>query len=69
MLYARDHQNANAGLDPYRQYYLSLDLDFTAIPTRSRFLKTLFKVINIIKVPSPTLELSRKGVKAHALYF
>ena len=65
MLYARDYQNA----DPYRQYYLSVDVDFTAIPTSSKFLKTLFKLINIVKVPAPALEFSRKGVKAHALYF
>lgn len=69
IVYARDHQNQNAGLDPYRQYYLSLDVNLTAIPTRSKFLKTLFKVANIIKIPAPAIEFSRKGVKAHALYF
>lgn len=69
MLYARDHQNLDVGLSPYRQYFLSLDVDFTAIPTTSPFLKTVFKILNLIKVPSPALEFSKKGVKAHALYF
>jgi len=69
MLYARDGQNQSVGLDPYRQYYLSLDVDLTAIPVRSKFLKTLLKVANIIKIPAPTLEFSHKGVRAHALYF
>lgn len=69
MLFARDSQNRQAGYDPYRQYYLSLDVNFQAIPTNSRFLKTVFKVLNVIKVPAPALEFSRKGVKAHALYF
>ncbi len=69
MLYARDRQNLDAGLDPYRQYYLSLDIDFTAIPTRSKFLKTVLKVVNIIKVPAPAIEFSKKGVRGHALYF
>jgi uncharacterized protein YfiM (DUF2279 family) len=69
MLYARDQQNKIADLDPYRQYYLSLDVDLTAIPVRSKFLKTVLKVANIIKVPTPTVEFSRKGVKAYALYF
>ena len=69
MLYARDGQNTNAGLDPYRQYYLSLDVDFTAIPVRSKFLKTLLKIANMVKIPAPAIEFSRKGVKAHALYF
>lgn len=69
MLYARDEQNKTAGLDPYRQYYLSLDVDLTAIPVRSRFLKTALKIANIIKVPAPAIEFSKKGVRAHALYF
>lgn len=69
MFYARDNQNREIGYDPYRQYYLSVDIDFTAIPTRSKFLKALLKAANIIKVPMPALEFSRKGVKAHALYF
>jgi hypothetical protein len=69
MLYARDGQNKSVGLDPYRQYYLSLDVDLTAITVRSKFLKTVLKVVNIIKIPAPALEFSRKGVRAHALYF
>ncbi|HEX8060900.1 MAG TPA: DUF2279 domain-containing protein, partial [Cyclobacteriaceae bacterium] len=69
MLYARDRQNLAAGLKPYRQYYLSLDVDLTAIPVRSKFLKAVFKVANMIKIPAPALEFSNKGVKAHALYF
>ncbi len=69
MLYARDSQNVAVGLRPYRQYYLSLDVDLTAIPTRSKFLKTVFRIANMVKIPAPALEFSNKGVKAHALYF
>jgi hypothetical protein len=69
MLYARDGQNDAVGLRPYRQYYLSLDVDLTAIPVKSRFLKSVLKVVNIIKVPAPAIEFSRNGVRAHALYF
>lgn len=69
MLYARNSQNRAAGLDPYRQYYLSLDVDLTAIPVKSKFLKSVLKVVNIIKIPAPAIEFSREGVKAHALYF
>ena len=53
-----------------RQYYLSLDVDFTQIPTRSRFLKMFFKALNILKCPAPTLELNSEGKwKGHWLYF
>jgi hypothetical protein len=69
MLYAHDSENLLVGLRPYRQYYLSLDVDLTAIPVRSRFLKALFKVANMVKIPAPALEFSRHGIRAHALYF
>ncbi|MBO6606825.1 DUF2279 domain-containing protein [Psychroserpens sp.] len=53
-----------------RQFYLSLDIDFTRIQTDSRFLKTLFDVLNLIKVPFPTIEYnSKNGVKLHYIYF
>jgi len=53
-----------------RQYYLSLDVDLSRIRTNSNFLKTLFEVFNVIKVPLPTLEFNDKnGIKFHAIYF
>lgn len=53
-----------------RQYYLSLDVDLTRIKTNSRVLKTIFDVINVIKVPAPTFEVNSKGrVKWHYIYF
>lgn len=38
-----------------RQYLLSLDVDFTRIPTRSRALKTVFFFANVLKVPAPAV--------------
>lgn len=58
-----------AGYYPYRQVYLSLDIDLQSIPTRSKFLKTLFYTVNLIKVPMPALEFNTHGVKMHGLYF
>lgn len=53
-----------------RQYYLSLDVDLTRIKTNSQFLKTIFSVFNVIKVPFPALEINGNGrVKWHSLYF
>lgn len=45
----------------YSQFYLSLDVDFTRIPTRSHLLKTVFSVINWIKVPAPAIEYNTMG--------
>jgi hypothetical protein len=53
-----------------RQYFLSLDVDLTRIETRKPFLRTLFGVISVIKVPSPALEYrSGQGIKGHWIYF
>ena len=46
---------------PYRQFYTSLDIDLTKINTKSAFLKTTFNVLNFIKIPSPTLEITSNG--------
>jgi len=56
--------------NPYRQFYLSLDVDLTKIKTNSEFLKSVFSVVNFIKIPAPTLEINTKGrVRFHYLYF
>ena len=54
----------------YRQFLLSPDIDWTKIPTKSKFLKALFKAMVFIKVPLPALELNNQGeMKAYWLYF
>lgn len=45
----------------YRQFYLSPDVDFTRIRTRSKGLKVLFHVLNMVKFPAPALELTSNG--------
>ncbi|WP_243699174.1 DUF2279 domain-containing protein [Flavobacterium hiemivividum] len=53
-----------------RQFYLSLDVDLTKIDTKSHFLKTIFSVLNTLKVPAPTLEYShREGFRGRVSYF
>jgi hypothetical protein len=53
-----------------RRFYLSLDVDLTKIDTKSHFLKTIFSVLNTLKIPAPTIEYSRlEGFKGHLSYF
>lgn len=53
-----------------RQYYVSLDVDLTKIRTKSHTLKTLFSILNTVKIPAPTFEINEVGkVKWHAFYF
>lgn len=70
MLYGDTKPSNDFSQDPYRQFYLSLDVDLTKIETKSNFLKMVFSVINFIKIPSPTLEFNGNGdIKFHYLYF
>jgi hypothetical protein len=54
----------------YRKFFLSVDVDLTRIPVRSRALKGLFTILSFIKIPAPTLEYNTLGdLKFHVLYF
>lgn len=58
------------GFERYRQYYLGVDIDLARIRTRHRWLSGLFKVVNIVRIPAPALELSPgRKPRWHALYF
>jgi hypothetical protein len=53
-----------------RRFYLSLDVDLTKIDTKFPFLKTIFSVLNTLKIPAPTIEYSHhEGFKGHISYF
>jgi len=53
----------------YRQFYLAADIDLSRIPVKSKTLKLILNTIGFIKIPMPTLEFNKNGVKFHALYF
>ena len=53
-----------------RQYYLSLDLDLSRVHWKSKFFNSFFKLINIIKLPAPTIEFnSGSQTKFYLFYF
>jgi hypothetical protein len=53
----------------YRQWYLSPDVDFTRIKTRSKYLKVLFFALNSLKFPAPSVELSQGKLHWNWLHF
>lgn len=54
----------------YRQLLFSLDIDWTRIETRSKFLNYILDGMFFIKLPFPTFEVNSKGqVKGHWMYF
>lgn len=66
MTSAIDTQNQ----ERYRQFYLSLDVDLTKIKSNSYFLKSLFSVFNMVKIPAPTFEINTSGnSKFYFFYF
>ena len=57
-------------LERYRQFLLSLDIDFSKIPTKKRWLRSIFRTVNLIKIPFPAVEINRiDKVKFRPLYF
>ncbi|WP_291912041.1 DUF2279 domain-containing protein [Chitinophaga sp. CB10] len=53
-----------------RQFYLSPDIDFTKIPTKKKGVKVIFQLLNMLKFPAPTLELTSQGkLRLHPVYF
>lgn len=70
MLSANDQANLDLGYDPYRQYFLSIDFDFSYLKSKSSFLNVLLYFINMIHLPAPALEYNRvSGLGFHWFYF
>ena len=55
--------------DRNRQFYISPDIDLTKIPVESKLLKTVLTVLNILKIPMPTIEFTDNKLKFRPLYF
>jgi len=57
-------------VERYRRFFLSLDVDWERIPTKSPALKTIFTVLNMFKVPFPAMEFNTKGeIIFHPMFF
>lgn len=57
-------------IERYRKYLISLDIDFTKIPTKNKALRSVFNSMFMIKIPFPAIEFNTKGqYKAHLLYY
>ena len=53
-----------------RHFFLSPDIDLTRIKTNNKLLKSVFSVVNIVKIPAPSIGFSSKGkLKLYALYY
>lgn len=55
--------------DRERRYYFSLDVDLTRIKTKSKVLKKVFSVINILKFPAPAIQFGKNNFRFYYLYY
>lgn len=69
MVYANDRDNLANGFNPRRQWYLSLDFDVSHVKSRYKAVNAALFVVNMIKIPAPTLEWSKGSMRFHPLYF
>lgn len=54
----------------YRQFLLSLDIDWSQIHTKSKFVRIILEGLNFIKMPFPTIEInSQSQVRGYWIYF
>ncbi|GAO45325.1 hypothetical protein FPE01S_05_00220 [Flavihumibacter petaseus NBRC 106054] len=51
-----------------RRFYLSVDADLTKIRTRSKFLKSVFFLVNAVKVPAPSVQFSKDGIRGYWIH-
>lgn len=53
----------------YREWYLAPDLDLTKIKTNKKAVKLILNVLNIVKMPTPSLEYANGSVRWNWLHF
>jgi hypothetical protein len=53
----------------YRRYLLSLDIDLSKLPVQKKWLKVVLSNFNMLKIPFPTVEVSKNGARGYWLYY
>jgi hypothetical protein len=53
-----------------RRFHLSLDIDLSRIKTKNKKMATILSILNVLKVPAPSIEINSKGkLKFHPLFY
>lgn len=69
MVYSRNGENETGGYSNYRKLFFGVDFDLSYIKTSSRFLKTTLFILDMIKLPSPVIQIDKNGVSGHLFYY
>lgn len=57
------------GYSSSREFLFSLDIDLTELNVKSKFIASLFEIINCIKLPFPTLNYTKGQLNFSPIYF
>ncbi len=68
MVYASDKSNINNGFDPRRHYFIGVDIDLSEYQSRSKLINTFIYLLNMVRIPSPALEMGSSELKFHFIY-
>ena len=69
MVFARDRLNQAIGLNPNRQYYFGFEFNTAAIKTDKKGVKLILYMLEMIKIPGPTLILQNNKLLFRPLYY
>lgn len=61
--------DSNITYTEQREFLFSLDIDFSALPIKRPWLKTIVKQFNYLKIPFPALMYRNGNLLAHPFYF
>ena len=59
----------NSAMPRYRQYYISPDINWGKVRTKSHLINGIFNGLNIFKIPAPAVEYSNKEWRFHLLFW
>ena len=59
-VWEEDNENISLNVQRYRQFYIGPDIDFASFNPKSHWVKTLFTMLNIYKLPMPAAEYNRE---------
>jgi hypothetical protein len=62
-------QDSYLGFQAQREWLFSLDVDFSQLKTSRKWVNTLLKQLNYIKIPFPTLSLKNGKIYGYGIYF
>ena len=61
--------NTNITYHSMRDFYFSLDIDFSKIPIKNKILKKITSQFNYLKIPFPAIQFNQNGIGFRGIYF